>query len=295
MEYLVEVGLLGPLSFELDKQDGTPTAEMQRKLLALLIAHDSRVVPLPTLIDELWDEPPRSAVTIIQTYVLAIRKQMARLLQVEQAMITSDLLQTRARGYAFNTGACRFDLHDYLDTAEQGKIALAIGRDEVAIDLFVAAEQLWRGEALVDVECGMVLSAEAARLDQIRLANIELRLEAQLRQRRYRDVVIDLSALVIHHRLHERLHAYLMYALCLSGWRARAQGVFIDLRNAMADELGLEPCAKLQRLHRDILRASDTAVRDLLEGNHADYLFWHDDTQPAHLGRTRRPSLTGAG
>lgn len=273
MEHSVEAGLLGPLLLEIDNKDATPTAQKQRQLLALLLAHDSNVVTIPLLIEELWEEPPRSATTVIQTYVLSIRKQISSILGIDQATVAFRLLQTRDRGYAFNTTECVFDVRRYFELVNHAKLDLSVGRDDVAIDYFTRAEQYWRGDALADVECGLPLSAEAARLDQIRLANMELRLEAQLRERRYRDAIIDLTSLVVKHPLNERLHEYLMYALCVSGSRARAQKVFSDLRKAMIDELGIEPCAKVQRLHNYILRASDSEVESFLECDYAEKLL----------------------
>jgi DNA-binding SARP family transcriptional activator len=72
---------------------------------------------------------------------------------------------------------------------------------------------------------------------------------------------------------HERMHAYFMYSLCRGGWRSRALEVFHKLRISMIDELGLEPCAKVQRLHRHILDASEDSVDEVLSSHHASYLI----------------------
>jgi DNA-binding SARP family transcriptional activator len=262
----VEAGVLGPLKTLVEAQDVTPTAQKQRQVLALLLVKDSQVVPLPTLMEELWaDAPPRSAVTIIQTYVLGLRKHFAGVLGTRPAVVADELLQTRGRGYAFNTEACAFDMHCYLYMVKAAKQAVADHDDNRAVRFFTDAEEGWRGPALVDVECGLPLATEAARLDQIRLASLEMQVEAQLRLGRYRDVVIDLTALVLRHPFHEKLHAYLMLALSKSGMRSRALEVFHKLRHSMITELGIEPCWVIQQLHREIIEAaSENMVVQLL-------------------------------
>lgn len=266
MMHPVEAGVLGPLKTILGTQDATPTAQKQRQLLALLLVKDSQVVPVPTLMEELWgDAPPRSAVTIIQTYVLGLRKHFASVLGTRPSVVADELLQTRGRGYAFNTEACAFDLHCYQYMVKAARQAVADHEDHRAVRFFTDAEELWRGPALVDVECGLPLAAEAARLDQIRLASVEMHTEAQLRLGRYRDVAIDLTALVLRYPFHEKLHAYLMLALSRCGLRSRALEVFHKLRHSMVTELGIEPCWRVQQLHREIIQASEDMVFQLLD------------------------------
>lgn len=276
MIHSVEIGILGPLTLVLANQNATPTAQKQRQVLSLLLMNDSNMVSVATLTEELWEgDPPQSANKVIQTYVLGIRKTIARHLGVSPAVVAKDLLQTKNKGYVFNTNAevCIFDLHGYLRLLAEGKRAVRTDDDERAVRSFARAENLWRGPALVDVECGPLLAAEVARLDHMWLLNLELRIEAELRIGRYREVVIELSRLVMRYSFHERLHAYLMFALCRSGWRSRALEVFQQLRRSMSDELGVEPCLRLQRLHQDILKASEDSVGEMMESCHAGYLM----------------------
>ncbi|WP_269476328.1 AfsR/SARP family transcriptional regulator [Phytohabitans suffuscus] len=53
----------------------TPTAPKPRSVLALLLLQANQTVPVTALIQELWGhEPPASALTTLQTYVLHLRK-----------------------------------------------------------------------------------------------------------------------------------------------------------------------------------------------------------------------------
>lgn len=269
----MDAGVLGELRLVLSQQDATPTAQKQRQVLSLLLMRDSQVVPLSTLIEELWhDTPPRSAVTIVQTYVLSLRKKIAEHLGVCQAKVATDLLRTSNKGYMFNTSAGFFDLHKYRALVDASRATIKASDDQRTVRLLRDADNLWRGPALADVDCGIPLAAEVAHLEHTRLVNMELRIEAALRLGQYRDVCIDLSGLIVHYPFHEKLHAYMMFALCRAGWRRRALEVFRKLRRSMIDELGLEPCAEVQRLHRDIMEASDHGVAEMLGRQHASYL-----------------------
>lgn len=271
--------VLGPLTLALNNRNATPTAQKQRQLLALLLIRHSTVVPVTTLIEELWnDEPPRSAVTVVQTYILGIRKKMAEYLELEQSDIADRYLRTWSKGYLFDAQECVLDLRDYRTMTDAARCALTAGDDRRAVDLFQAAEALWTGPPLLDVEAGIPLSSELSHLDQLRLTNLELRIEAELRLGRHREVCPDLARLTVEQPLHERLQAYYMYALCRSGRRHSALESYHHFARALQRELGLDPCVKLQRLHYDILNASDETVTAMLESRHAGYLIgWQAD------------------
>lgn len=274
MKYPVCARVLGPLTLALNNRNATPTAQKQRQLLALLLVRHSTVVPVSTLIEELWSEdPPRSAVAVIQTYVLGIRKKMAEQLDIGQAEVAERYLRTRSKGYSFEVQDCVFDLRNYRSLSDAARIAAKAGDDHRAVDLFHAAEACWTGPALVDVEAGMPLAAEISHLDHLRLANVELRIEAELRLGRYREVCPDLARLTMQHPLDERMQAYYMFALSRSGQRHLALSSYQQFCKAMQHELGLDPCMKLQKLHQDILAASDERVGMMLERKHAGYLI----------------------
>ena len=93
---------------------------------------------------------------------------------------------------------------------------------------------------------------EAGRLEELRLAALEQRVEADLALGRHDDVVAELEALVAEHPHRERLHGLLMLALFRAGRQADALAAYRRARAALG-ELGLEPAAALRRLERQIL------------------------------------------
>src|SRR5690349_12087674 len=110
MEYRV----LGRLAVRSGPVAGQLTAPKPRKVLALLLVRANLLVPIETLGLELWgDEPPASAQTIIQTYVLQIRRMLARVSGLDSATVARDILVTAPSGYRLKAGPGELDLHEY--------------------------------------------------------------------------------------------------------------------------------------------------------------------------------------
>ena len=81
---------------------------------------------------------------------------------------------------------------------------------------------LWRGPPLSDFASEPFAQGEIARLEELRLAALEERIEADLALGRHAELVPELEALVREHPLRERLRAQLMLALYRSGRQAEA-------------------------------------------------------------------------
>ena len=250
----MEIRVLGPLVARHEAAQAVPSAGKPRKVLALLLLNEQQMVPVSALVDELWDgEPPRSAMTTLQTYVLHLRKLFADALGLSTSQVAKQVLQTRNTGYLLSLGDAALDLREYQQLERTGRSILQNGDDAGAVETFSRALALWRGSVLSDVEHGRLLEAEVARLEQSRLTMVECQVEAALRLGRHRESLSDLAGLVVQHRFHENLHAQYMLALHRSGCRTRALEIYHRLRTSMVDELGLEPSPKLQWLHHAVL------------------------------------------
>src|SRR5260221_9788211 len=75
-----------------------------------------------------------------------------------------------------------------------------------------------------------------------------------LRLGRARDVAADLEPLAREHPFRERFHALLMIALYRSGRQADALAAYRIARDALIDELGVEPGPELRALELAVLR-----------------------------------------
>jgi DNA-binding SARP family transcriptional activator len=239
----MEFRILGPLEAGEGSRRARLTGGKQQALLALLLLHAGRVVPVDRLVDDLWGEDvPETAQKMVQVYVSRLRKQLP-----------TGVVQTRPPGYLLALDGHSLDLQRFEELAERGRAALAGGRVEEAARLLGEALALWRGPALAEFEEPFAL-VEAPRLEEQRLACLEERIEADLAMARHGELVGELEALVARHRHRERLRGQLMLALYRSGRHAEALETYQSFRRMLADELGIDPSARLKELHRRMLQ-----------------------------------------
>lgn len=254
---MLEIKVLGPLEATGDGRSIAPTAVKPRQILALLALRAGEVVPVATLLEEIWGEsPPPSALTTLQTYILQLRRLIGQTVPPGAA---KDILVTRYNGYLFPAETMIVDAQVYDELAIDAAHAAERGDHLEAYRLARQALDLWSGEALVDVMRGMQLSIEVTRLEQSRIGLLETRIEAELNLGRHHALLGELAMLVARNPLHENLCAKFMIALHRSGQRGRALEVFHGMRRVLGEELGLRPSVRLQQLQQAIL-TSDPAL-----------------------------------
>jgi DNA-binding SARP family transcriptional activator len=248
----LSIGLLGPLSAHLNGKQVAPSAAKQRQVLALLALNAGRVVTVSTLIEELWeDKPPRSYSTTLQTYILQLRNAMAAAAPDDAA--ARQALGTRHCGYLLEEGICQTDVDEFTALVQAGRAAAEAGDHLKAADQLDRALKLWRGPALVDARTGPILELEVASLEETRLGVLERRIEADLALGRHADMLGELTREAARNPINENLCTFLMIALYRSGHVGRSLEAFHRLRSELQDELGVEPCARLQGLQLAIL------------------------------------------
>jgi DNA-binding SARP family transcriptional activator len=221
-------------------------------VLAILMLNANEVVSSDRLIDELWGETaPETAGKALQVYVSQLRK----VLEPERgAGDPGRVLITRSPGYMLALEPDQLDLTRFDRLAREGREALASGDPERAATLLHDALSLWRGPPLADLALERFAQSEVARLEELRVAALEDRIEADLECGRHADVVGELESLVAAEPLRERPWAQLMLALYRSGRQAQALAAYRRARETLVEELGIEPGKQLQALHDAILR-----------------------------------------
>ncbi|MHC0433532.1 AfsR/SARP family transcriptional regulator [Streptomyces sp. O3] len=250
----MKIQVLGPLSAEANGGEIVPTAAKPRQILSLLALYPGRVLPVPTLMEEIWGtEPPQSALTTLQTYILQLRRRLGTAMGPDAPGSAKDVLATRHGGYLLQVPEEAVDVHEYEHLVTEGRSAFEDGDDETSATCFRRALDLWRGPALVDVRVGPVLEIEVLRLEESRLGTIERRIDADLRLGRHSELISELTELTARHPQHEGLHSQAMVALYRSGRQAAALDVYRKLRMRLIDELGVEPSPQVQRLHHAML------------------------------------------
>jgi YVTN family beta-propeller protein len=244
----VEFGILGPLIVRLDEREVPIGAAKQRALLTMLLLRRGEVVPTETLIDELWGErPPATAAKIVQVYVSQLRKALGE-----------GHLETRPAGYMLRLGPDALDAVRFERLLSRARVLLADGDAREAGDLLREALGLWRGPPLAEFRYEDFARDEIGRLQDLHLAALEHRLEADLALGRHAEAVPELEALVRDHPLRESLLGLLMIALYRAGRQADALAAYQDARTTLVETLGLDPSESLQRLETAILRHSPT-------------------------------------
>jgi predicted ATPase/DNA-binding SARP family transcriptional activator len=261
----VEFRLLGPL--EVLGDDGAPVqlgGVRPRALLAQLLLQANEAVSTDRLIDGIWGEsPPSSALGALQVHVHALRKAL---------------------------GTDRVE-KDELDLLRFERLLENDPREALA---------LWRGPALADLAFEPFARAEAARLEEARLAALEARIGVDLEQGRHAALVGELESLVAAHPHREQLRSMQMLALYRAGRHADALAAYRDARSAL-DELGLEPSPALRALERRILEHDPALVPGIAPpGPGGDGLIGRElelaaVTALLRRGDVRLVTLTGTG
>jgi DNA-binding SARP family transcriptional activator len=229
----MDVRVLGPVEVCVEGRPVLVGAGKPRALLALLALNTGSTVSAERLIDGLWGErPPATAAKMVQVYVSQLRKALA-------AGGDGAEIVTRGRGYELRLASGDVDVRRF-----ERLVARGAPREALA---------LWRGRALEDVADEPFAAAEIRRLEELRLAALELAIDHDLAGGRHREVIGELEALVAEEPLRERLHAQRMLALYRSGRQSDALEAYREARALLVEEIGVEPGPELRRLHQAIL------------------------------------------
>jgi hypothetical protein len=113
---------------------------------------------------------------------------------------------------------------------------------------------LWRGPPLADLSYEAFAEPHVAYLEELRLATLEERIDADLDLDGHGELIGELEALVEEYPMRERLRGQYMLALYRGGRQAEALEAYAEGRRLLVDQLGIEPSRDLQQLHGAILR-----------------------------------------
>ncbi|MGI5207955.1 BTAD domain-containing putative transcriptional regulator [Spirillospora sp. CA-108201] len=243
----MRIGILGPL----DVRDGAArsvevTGRRLRALLVRLAAEAGRPVSAERLLDDLWEGAPPGG-NALQALVSRLRGVAGR-----------DLVEHGPAGYRLGIEPGEIDAVAF----ERAVAAARAAEDPCArADGLRAALALWRGPALADVADAEFAHPTIARLEELRLAAVEDRVDAEIAAGLPVPPVAELEPLAAANPLRERLRGQLMRALYAAGRQADALEVYEETRRALADRLGVDPSPELAAVHLSILRRETAAPR----------------------------------
>jgi predicted ATPase/DNA-binding SARP family transcriptional activator len=236
----------------LTSRSATPPAIApgERALLGLLIVHRGTPVSIDRIEDALWpQDSPASSSKIIQIYVSHLRRALG-----------AKVISRAAGGYRLDPTALELDVVRFEATVSEGARELAVGDPAAALRLLDEALALaGAGEPFGDLANYEFVRNEVERLEELRWIALEGRFEAALLLGRERDVLADLQQAVRAQPLRERLWESLLLALYRAGRQADALEAYQALRRTLAEELGIEPGARLEELQRAVLQ-QDTGL-----------------------------------
>jgi DNA-binding SARP family transcriptional activator len=248
----MEFGLLGPLMVRCGETALPVPRGHQRTLLAVLLLHAGRVVPVDDIAETLWGPaPPPSAPATIRNHVKRLRQALGQ--------AGRERISFRQHGYLISVGEDELDVSRFANLLASARAAARVGSWDQAAALVHEALSLWRGEPLADLESDALTLRERPQLAELRLQATETRIEAELWLGYHGEVLAELQRLAAGHPLREHLHALVMLALYRCGRPAEALSAYQQARAVLVEELGVEPGTELRELHQRIL-AADPAL-----------------------------------
>ena len=240
----MQARILGPFQLEEGGQRITIGGVRQRAVLASLVLHANEVVPSGQLLVDLWGEDsPPSAANALQAAISRLRR-----------VLPPGRLLTTDPGYALRIFPEELDVRQFEQLLSEGRDALASGAASEAARTLRQALSLWRGPALADFRYEPFAQTEIARLEELRLACLEERIEADLALGSPGALIAQLRRLVSEYPVRERLRGQLMLALYRDSRQAEALEVYREFQSVLQEELGLDTSPLLRELEAAILR-----------------------------------------
>ncbi|CAL9673288.1 Regulatory protein AfsR [Actinosynnema sp. ALI-1.44] len=225
-----EFKVLGPLEVWHDGVRIAVPAGRAEVLLVTLLLRANEVVSADALVERLWPggpPNPRRARATLHMVVTRLR----------QALGPANVVRTATNGYLADVPRDALDLFRFRDLVERGRPADALA--------------LWRGEPPADV----LPVEDVAPMVEERLLALERRLDQELVAGRSGELVAELRALTARYPLREHFWGQLVQALHRSGEHAEALAAYGQVRDLLADRLGVEPGPRLLELHDRVLAA----------------------------------------
>ena len=244
----VEFRVLGNVEVLADGQPLALDGRKSRELLAFLLLHANKPVPAASIVEAVWgDDAPLTVDASLRVAISKLRKAL-------DPIGARDRLETRPSGYVLRAEPELVDAPRFDALATQGHRALDEGRFAETEARLGEALGLWRGTPYEEIAGCADAAAERRRLTSRRLDAQDHLAEAELGLGRHETLVPKLEILVAEQPTRERRAAHLMLALYRSGRQAEALDVYAHAREALIDDLGLEPGPELRELQQAILR-----------------------------------------
>jgi DNA-binding SARP family transcriptional activator len=221
----------------------------QRLLLGILAIEANELITIDRLIDLLWgDQPPRQARAVLQSRMSELRTALHAFRGPDDEL---EIL-TRGSGYLLKVDPDLVDAYRFQSLVAAARVPTS---PEEACRSLRAALDLWQGPVLGGRLTAHAHAALCSVLESERLTAAEDLFEIELQLGRHYQVADEIRELADANPERERLVAQMMLALHRAGRTADALHTYDRWRRWLADELGIDPAAEVQRLYLAMLRA----------------------------------------
>lgn len=245
------IGLLGPLEVVLDGRAVHITSDRLRAILAVLASSAGRTVSVDTIGEYVWgDELPVNLRRTVQTWVARLR-----------SVLDLDLIVSRPGGYVLVAEPRQVDIVHFgvlLDAAA------TMSDPDTERATIRQALDLWRGTPYDGVSAHGLESLDGQQLTQRYLAALERATDLALDAGIPGEHDAQLRTELERHPLRESLWVRHLRVLATSGRSAEALTAYETIRRRLADDLGVDPGAELQRVHAELLNPSPPQPRERL-------------------------------
>jgi SARP family transcriptional regulator, regulator of embCAB operon len=188
---------------------------------------------------------------------------------MSSAGIDRTLLASAPPGYRLAIGQDQYDLGRFRTQKDAGLHAAAAGEFEQASRQMSDALAQWRGPFLEDLRDFQFVETLATAFDEEKVVAHTAHVEAEIACGRPQAVITELETLIAEHPYREPLWAQLITAYYLADRQSDALDAYLRLKTRLAEDLGIDPGAKLRELYEQVLRQEPVDVRQAAQ-THAE-------------------------
>lgn len=215
----------------------------QRLLLAALAVDAGRLVTVDSLIDRLWDDAPHGARRTLHVLVSRLRRALGAAADAKEQVVAR-----RGDGYVLQVDPGQVDAHQFRRLAAACRPGAS-----VPVERLREALTWWRGEPLPGLRGEWAARVRAAWRQEY-LDVVVAWAQAELAAGDPAAAVGLLTGLAAEYPLAESLSAALMGTLSAVGRPADALAHYGQVRQRLADELGVSPGPAMQAIYHAVLR-----------------------------------------
>ena len=239
--------LLGPFAVQHDGEPINLGGRKQRLLLCNLALRRNEPVAIDVLVDAIWPtNPPAKPGASLRSYVSNLRKLLA-------AEGGAEIVGGES-AYTLRADKAQFDVYRFQALQSEASTALD---PHTRLELLNRALALVTGEPLTDMVYEDFAHRHIDSMSEGVLAAHEDRADCEIEIGNAAAVIGELADLIGNYPTRERLRGIHMRALYSVGRQAEALESFQRYREAIVEQLGIEPGPALLELESQILTQSD--------------------------------------